>query len=214
MADITDIGKITESVKGTALNITVIVVVVLIAIGIGVLLYFLWKNAKKYDEFRVIILSKDGFGHPIITYDTGGVFEDSLTKNLRLFLKDNNVGLSANKIPYIPRPDGKKQIFTLRTGRKNFRYLNFNIDDDMFNINVGEEDVNWAVNTYERQKKIFSQGGIMQYLPYMMLAFVSLVILIIFIYFFKDFGVLRDVASELHKAIVAMQQLKSGIVTV
>ena len=213
MADINNIGATLETVKTTGINITVMIIIGAIIIGIGVLLYFLWKNAKRWGEFSVIILSKDGFGHPVMTYDIGGVFADNVTKNLRLFLKNNNAGLSADNIPYIPRPDGKKQVFLLKTGRKNFRYLNFNIDDDLFKITVGEEDVNWALNEYQKQKQMFTNPGLMQYLPYMMLAFVSLVILIIFIYFFKDFAVLKDVASELHKAVLAMQQLKSGIIT-
>jgi len=214
MADGIAIGSMISGASSILLNTTVWLVfgIVILAIVVGAI--YLIRKEKKYSEFQVTILGKDGFGHPIISYDKGGVFEDSVTRNLRLYLKKNDVGLSADNIPYIQDSSGAKQIWLVKSGRKNFRYLNFNIDNEFFNIKVGEEDVNWAVNTYERQKKIFANQGIMPYLPYILLAFVSLVILIIFIYFFKDFGVLKDMASELHQAVIAMQQLKAGQIVI
>ena len=43
----------------------------------------------------------------------------------------------------------------------------------------------------------------MQYLPFMMLAFVSIIILVMFIYFFKEFDTLKDVAIALKEAALA-----------
>jgi hypothetical protein len=79
-------------------------------------------------------------------------------------------------------------------------------------LEVGEEDVNWAVNTYERQKKVFSNNTLMQYLPYISLGVVAIIIMVIFIYFFKDFGVLKEMATELHAAADAIAQAKAGTV--
>ena len=79
-------------------------------------------------------------------------------------------------------------------------------------IIITEEDVNWAINSYERQKKIFQSSTLMQYLPFILLAFVSVIILVMFIYFFKDFAVLRDVAIALREASVSLGQSQNGVI--
>jgi hypothetical protein len=79
-------------------------------------------------------------------------------------------------------------------------------------LNVGEEDVNWGVNAYERQKKIFGSNALLQYLPFIALGFVSIVILIMFIYFFKQFSVLKDVALAFESAARTLAQANGGTV--
>ena len=59
---------------------------------------------------------------------------------------------------------------------------------------------------------MFSQSLLLQYMPFIAMAFAFLIILIIFIYFFKEIGVLREVAIAFKEAAQAFAQAKTGTV--
>lgn len=199
-----------EGVAGSALNIFVLVFLML-AIG-GVCIFVTWLILKelKYKQFRIVIWQKVGFNQFIEKKDRGGIFIDNKTKNKRFFLKKHKVGLNPDVIPYII--SGKeKVVYLLQVGLKNFFPINISAwDTGNVKFTVGEEDVNWAVNDYERQKKLFQQSVLLQYMPFILIAFVSIVILIIFIYFFKEFPVLAKAAEELKIAAQEIARAKSG----
>jgi len=191
-----------QSILDSGLNILIMLLSVIIGGGLvagGFWLYFRWK---KYKEYKCVIWGKDSSENLNESYDKAGVFVDGKTQNKRLFLKKNNVGLDPDNIPYI-NASGNKIVYLLQKGLKNFHYIKIKVSDNAISLNVGEEDVNWAINAYDRQKKLFNQNLFMQYLPFILLAFVSMIILIIFIYFFKDFAVLKDVAIALKEASIA-----------
>lgn len=199
-----------ESAGALALNISVIVIACIIiggAIIAGVWMFLKWK---RYRQFKCVIYEKDTFGQIKETYDQAGIFIDSKTKNKRLFLKKNKVGLDPDSIPYVATSKGNQIIYLYKTGLKNFHYIRININAPHITLSVGEEDVNWALNSYERGKKMFTQSMLMQLMPYIALAFVSIIILVIFIYFFKDFGVLADTAVALKEAAQAFAQSQTG----
>lgn len=197
-------------ISSQVVNIAVLVMSVVIGGSmVGGLLYF-WLILKRFRQYTCIIFEKDGFGQTVRKTDRAGIYIDKKTNNKRLFLQKNKVGLNPDKIPYITDEKGKKVIYLYKTGLKNFRYINFDIDDQNFDITVGEEDVNWALNAYERSKKVFSQSMLMQLMPYMAIAFVSIIILVIFIYFFKDFAVLKDMAQAMKEAAQELAMARSG----
>lgn len=201
-----------SGVSSGILNVIVIILSVLIlgGITIGIILAVL-KN-KKYSAFKCIIWEKDAFGQVVQSVDEAGIFVDGATNNKRLFLKKANVGLSPDNIPYITTLSGKKIVFLARVGLKNYNYIKPNFDEGKISFTVGEEDVNWAINAYERQKKAFGSNALLQYMPYILMAFVSIVILVIFIYFFKNFSVLRDVATAFQEASKNLILAKGGSV--
>lgn len=186
-----------ESFTSGALNVGIIIAIIIIGGGFVLLILYLYFKWKKYKEFDCIIWDE---GKITETRDKAGIFVDNKTKNKRFFLKKANVGLDPDNVPYKMGEGGKKIVYLIRSGLKNFKFVDIEINEPTVDINVGEEDVNWAVNAYERQKKMFSQGLLIQLMPYIALAFVSIIILIIFIYFFKDFSVLKDVAINLKEA--------------
>jgi len=192
-----------------ALNVGILIATILIVGGIAIAITVLILRWKKYSEYKCIIFEKDGFGQLRYKSDSAGIFVDRKTRNKRLFLKRNKVGLDPDNVPYMTGAKGQKTIYLYQTGLKNFHYINININES-FDITVGEEDVNWAINAYERQKKLFSQSLLMQLMPFIALAFTAIIILIIFIYFFKDFAVLKDVAVSLKEAAEAMAQANAG----
>lgn len=203
-----------EQVLGNVGNMAVNIIILIISvIFIGAMAFAAWYFAdkkKRYGQFKCIIWGRDGFGQTTETTDSAGIFVDRKTQNKRFFLKKANVGLDPDNVPYII--SGKtKVVYLLKTGLKNFRYIKPKVGEE-FELEVGEEDVNWAVNSYERQKKTFGQNLLLQYLPFISLGFVSIVILIMFIYFFKQFPVLKETALALKEAATAFAQSQSGTV--
>lgn len=191
-------------------GIILICIVVLFGIvGLSVWLYYRWK---RYQQYKIIIWERDGLGNIRQLLDNGGIFVDKKTNNKRLFLQRANVGLEPDNIPYVITGNGKKLVYLVRRGLKNFQYIKPTIAEEKFQFRVTEEDVNWAINAYERQKKIFQTNTLMQYLPFILLAFVSIIILVMFIYFFKEFSTLKDLALAMREAANAMVQYKSGVI--
>jgi len=193
------------------LNVTVAILsgVVLLGLGwIGIVSY--QKKVARYQQFNCVIWQNDGFGQITEKYDKAGIFVDDATKNKRLYLKKANVGLSPDNIPFIPAARGKKKVYLLQTGLKNFKYIKPNISSDLIHFTVGEEDVNWAINTYERGKKLFSQSWIAQYLPFIILAFVCLIILVLFMSLFKQIPEIKALVTELAEVAKYLAQCKTG----
>lgn len=201
-----------EEIASAGLNIGIVIFVIIIGVAVIVTSYFFYAKWKRYQEYDVIVFEKDGFGQLVMKYDKAGIFVDRRTQNKRFFMQKANVGLTPDNIPYITTSGGKKIVYLKREGLKNFFFIRLDIKDGMVQLNVGEEDVNWAINAYERQKKVFGQDKLLAYLPFIILAFVCVVILIIFIYFFKDFGILKDVAIAFKEAAAIYAQAHSGTV--
>lgn len=189
-----------------------ILILALFMIGFTILGTYLYLKWKQYQQFDIEIWQKDGLGQLNIKYDKAGIFVDSKTKNKRLFLKTHKVGLDPDNVPYMPSAGKRRKILLLQTGLKNFRYIKPSMTMDSLSFIVGEEDVNWAINSYERQKRIFGDSWLAQYLPFMIIGFVSIIILILFINLFKVAPDMRDAAVALKEAAQAMAQAKAGTV--
>lgn len=165
---------------------------------------------KRYNTI-VIIFKRQTGGVPLMSRDMGGVYIDRKTNNKRFFLKQNNVGLNPDNIPYIMNAKGQKVVFLLQSGLKNFRYININLPQEWsFMIEVGEEDLNWALNAYEKQKNIFGKSLLDKLLPYISIAIITVFVLALFAMILRDFGTLKDVAEAFKEAAQAFVQAKSG----
>ena len=197
-----------SAIADMSLTIAIILLSLLIFGGFAWLGLWAWMKKKRFDEFDVVIWTKDGFGQIVQKVDKAGVFLDRKTMNKRFYLKFANVGLDPDNVPYIVQ-NGRKKVYLQQVGLKNFKFIKPNYTDDEIKFEVGEEDVNWASNSYERQKKIFGDNKLLQYLPFIILAFVCLVILILFIYFFKQFPVLKETALAFKEAAVALAQAQA-----
>jgi len=195
------------------LNIALMVLSVVLVGGIIVGAWVWGKYLGKFRQFKCVIWERDGFGQLKESSDTAGVFVDNKTKNKRLFLKKNKVGLNPDTVPYLQC--GKlKTIYLLKTGLKNFSFINVNVKEPTVSLSVGEEDVNWSINAYERQKKLFQSGLLMQLMPFIMIAFVSIIILILFVYLFKNFAAFTDAALALKEAAQSIAGARSGTVVI
>jgi len=203
-----DISNISSVVLDWVITISSIVLAGLVSWGLWV---FLGKW-KKYKEYQVIIWEKDGFGQWNEVVDKGGVFVDKATNNKRLFLKKANVGLTADNIPYLPGAKGRKVIYLLRTGLKNFHLIRINPEFPKLTLQIGEEDVNWAINAYERQKKLGKNTIWDKLLDHLPMIIGSMVILVIFLYFFKNLSSLVEFGKYMKETAQMMVQMRTGIV--
>lgn len=200
-------GQIT-SVANASLNIGKIIVVMLLGLGTVAGLGWLLVQWQKFGQFRCVIWSKDAFGHIRETYDKAGIFVDSRTKNKRFFMRKGKAGLDPDNVPVVYNKKGKAIVYLYKSGEKNFSFLKPKINENNFSLEVTEEDINWALNDYQKAKIRFEQSKLLQFMPYIALAFVSIIILVIFIYFFKDFDVLVQVANSLREAAIEIGKAK------
>lgn len=199
-----------ETITASGIGVAVMIVVVLLVGGAAIGITWLVMQQRRYKQFRCEIWQQEGSGNFVIKHDDAGIFVDSKTKNKRLFLKKHNVGLDPDNVPYYVDTKGKKKVYLLQTGLKNFKYMRFHIDDGLIKFTVGEEDVNWAINSYERQKKLFAQSWLAQYMPFIMLAFVSIVILVLFIHLFRQIPIIKDLVVEMKEIAKLLVQARSG----
>lgn len=191
----------TAAIGAMALNFAIVIVTIIVSLAATAGLWLWFRHWKRYQQFNVVIWEKDGFGQITETTDKAGIFVDARTKNKRFFLKKNKVGLSPDNVPYLPGK--RKVVYLIKFGHKNFKYVNIRIEETgAISLKVGEEDVNWAVNAYQRSKNLFLNNLLLQLLPFIALAFVSIIILIMFIYLFKKL----DALAEIMKATQSIAQ--------
>jgi hypothetical protein len=202
---VADILPTLSGLGGSAFTLLVLIVtgLVLVVIVVAILLAIL--NARKYNQFKIIVFQKDGAGNTVPMTDKGGVFVDGKTGNKRLFLRDAKVGLSPDNIPFLV-VGKEKWVFVLRTGLKNYRYIYIEFENELFHFKVGEEDVNWALNVYEAQKKRFATGWLAQYMPFIIIGFTSIIMLIMFIWLFNKLGMILEIAQAMQKVAESLAQ--------
>jgi len=204
-----------ETFTSGAINIVLTIVSIVVGVACAAGAWWLASWYKKYNEYKIVIWEKDGFGQWNENIDKGGVFVDKKTQNKRLFIKQYKVGLNADNIPYLPAKGGfmqpRKIVHLIRTGLKNFHYVRVNPQYPKVTLSVGEEDVNWAINAYERQKKLFQQSLLMQMLPYIALIATGIIIAIIFIYFFKELDSLKEFGKYMKETAEILMRMKTGV---
>jgi hypothetical protein len=213
MADTLGLGIDLGSLASGAGTIVALVVGALVIIGIILGGYFLYLDkVKKYQQFKCIIWSRDGFGNPTQKTDGAGIFVDKDTQNKRFWMKNAKVGLSPDNVPYI-QVGKDKLVYLIQVGLKNFRYIGLKElwdNPNYIKFTVGEEDVNWAINAYEKQKKLFGDNWLAQYLPFIILAFVCMIILILFVTLFNKFPLMKDMLQQMVEISKYLAQAKTG----
>jgi len=220
-------------------TVTVLMWVVVVAFVLGIIaaLYFYLKRwfTFKYPVF-VLELLPDGTRR--LLNDKGGFFIDLKTKNKGFFLRIEKIMLSPDNVPFFMY-NAKKAVFVIKTGSKNYRYATISdlrkemvertvqvmennvmvskkVVEPKYNLNftVGDEDVNWAVNTFDRNKKLIGETTLMKLMPYFVLAFVGLCVTIIFIYLFKKMDMLVEFVNGLEVVSENLKTICSGTVVV
>ena len=170
--------------------------------------YWFFKNVVKYSQFRVIVWERVQNGQVVQLEDKAGIFINGKTGHKLFFLKKLNVGLKPDNVKFIFDGKGRRVVYLLRYGFKNFSFIEPAADNiGGMRFIVGEEDVNWAVNAYEQNKKRFSQSLLFQMLPFMILALVCIIILIMMIALFNNFSVFTTVADSINQASASLARV-------
>lgn len=193
-----------ESVASSGLNLVfILVTIVFVGALIGATVWFIGKQLR-FKEYDCYIWQHDGFGHLRQRFDKAGIYTDKKTDHKLLFLKKSNVGLKADNIPYVPTGKGKA-VFLLQTGLKNFKFIKPELKEDHVKLSIGEEDINWALHEFKKDKVAFDQKGILQILQLMLPIFALIVVMIVAIQLIKKFDVLVYISDRIVEAAAILQ---------
>ena len=193
-----DVFESLTGISSGAVNIGTILIVVLLFAGLFFGVYWWASSLARYNQFKVIVWERVQNGGIVQLEDKAGIFTNRKTGNKLFYLKRLNVGLKPDNIKFVFDGKGKRVVYLLRYGFKNFSFIEPSADTlGGIRFIVGEEDVNWAINSYESNKKRFSQSLLFQILPFMVLALVCIIILILMINLFNNFDVFKDVAESI-----------------
>jgi len=190
-------------VAWNVLRIAVFIISSLVVGGLAIAGVYAYMMYNRYKQYNVIIYEKDTLGNTTMSYDQGAVFPDRRTGNILFHLRKHKTVLCPDKIPYA-RCGNTKVVQITKYGLKDFRFNELKVGDSQTEMIVGEKDLNWYSNGVQRINSLLQTNNLMAFAPFILLAFVSIIILIIFIYFFKNFSVLKDVAVALQRAAEVM----------
>ena len=200
-----------------AINVAFMLFMVVIVVSIVAFGFWAWSTYRKYSQYKVVIWEKDALGVINQHNDKAGVFVDRRTHNKLLFLKKSKVCMDPDHIPSVGA--GKNRtIYLYRNGLKDFRFVKPSFREDVLNYTVGEEDLNWALNGYDRQKKSIWSDKFMQIFPLIVMAFVAIGILVMVSYLLRRVDLIVssgvEVADSLRIAAEALAAANSGTTVV
>lgn len=203
---------------------------IVFVLGILASMYFLIRNELRYRYSVIVIEPTATEGHQFFSDRGGIFVDKKTKNKLFFLKKEktglNPDGipfalLNGKKFVYVFKRSAKnfsyvnpkileniitKKVPVLNDGHPTFDSNNEQIFETVqtksvnLGFDVGDEDVNWALNTFDGNKKLFAQTVFMQLLPYIALAFVGVIFAIIFIYFFRELSVLKEFGASMQKA--------------
>lgn len=182
--------------------------ILILASAFVVYLLIWYINKTKRYSYRVVIYTKDAVGNLIQKKeDRAGIFLDKKTAYRLFKLKKNKFALDPDDIPYIMTEKGTKIVYLLQTGLMNYQYLKPQVSANPGLVfNVQDEDVAWAINAYERNKKIFQNNFLQQILPFIGMAFVFLTIVVALYFVFVKAGYNADTLEAIQAAQRAISE--------
>lgn len=203
-----------SGVASTALNAGKIALVTLFIGGIILgIVYFLGKR-KRWD-YQVEFLNQDGVTGG---KDLGSIYVDAKTRVKRFWLQKARASLSPDNIPvrhiettnWLGQRMIVKRVYLQRFGQKNFVFVDTKGLGLGLKASVGEEDVNWSVVDYEKQKLAFSNDRLMQVLPYVIFGVAVIGSIIVIWMLANKFSVLNEVASKMVEVAKILANAQTG----
>jgi len=208
--------SIIEAGGSQVLNVVVWIISILFVGGCALGVWFVIRRMKRFGGFRCIIWHVNEEGEIISeSSDAGGIFKDGRTGNVLFHFRKNKYACNPDMIERLSiLRRGRfgrmgRIIYFLKVGEKDFRpIIPPKFSKDGMKAALGEEDLNFAINAYERSKKVFSQSMLLQILPYAVLVIVSFTILILFIFLFKEFP--KNISTASNAMVQAAEALKAA----
>lgn len=188
-----------SSLTGGLIDIGLLLFGLVFTIGvIGAVVVFYWFNYKRYKQYECIVYEKDTFGNVHAQRDDAAIFLKGA--NRRLWLRKNKISMPGDDLPYY-MVGKKKTLNVLKKGTKNFVFVEPDIDDEGLTFNVGEEDVNWAAIEWDRSTKNFGQTWIMQMMPYAIVMFSVMIVMVVYIMFIRKLDLLVEISQNIGGAL-------------
>lgn len=204
---------ISSVLKIAAIGLGVIFIVAVVAI-VGWFALKAYMNKKKYDYTVHIYHQEPGSSMPIERWDRGGIYTEPLSNIKAFWLEKNRIPLCPDNIPITFSSTGKKIVTLLQTGLKNFRYVNPSVSNNPgFAFNVGEDDVNWAINSFSAWWSHFKKDSWVQKYGGMLIFALAVVgSLMLFYFVAQKFDTIGTAAQALASAAEALKAVKVGTV--
>lgn len=193
------------------------VVLLFFVVALAVVSFFAWRWYEKKSLYNLkihIYYQEKGTRAPRFKEDRGGVFTNKRTNIKRLYLYKARVGLNPDTIPTIFSDGGKKIITLWQTSIKGYRYVTPAVyDNPGLAFHVGEEDVNWALVTFNEWVNRFKVSSFIERYGHMILWAVTIMGTLFLVFFvMQKFDVLSSVATNLNAAAEALRDTSLGTV--
>lgn len=184
---------------------------------IGMFGFILWRSAQKkrlYNYLVEIYYQEPGSQAVMKKLDFAGVFTKKKTGLKRLYLMKHNVGLNPDNVPFIFTEKGKRLVTLWQSGLKNFRFVNPTMTSNPgFVMNVGEEDVNWAIASYHEWKERLQFQDWLQKHGHILLWSITIVGSLFIMWFITSkFDVMGGIAQAMLQAAQALRDASAGTV--
>lgn len=174
---------------------------------IGLIIFIRYQ--RKYN-YLVQIWTADSDGNIIDEeMDKAGIFVDRKTKAKHFWLKKHKKGLQCDNVPY-RRYKNTKIVTLLHLANGSYRVVDPKIRADKLVFNISEEDVNWAIYDYEKQKKKYAEDPWAKWIQLGTFALVVVAILILMILLLQKFEYLAEIAHTMDHAATVLAEASSG----
>lgn len=185
-------------------------IVLLVVGGIG---YFVWYTIKRkrYNEYSVEILDKDGMGNVYKTFDRGGVFVEKKTGQRLFFIEKGHWGGNPNKIPYISSVGKKgrliKTVTLRRIGVNNYVFVDITLGESL-NVTIGEEDLNNQHNEAIKIRHTYNKESWLSKLaPYITVVIGMVILMILMLNLGNKFTIMETISQNLLEVSNTQTQL-------
>ncbi len=197
------------------IGILIVVIILLVVLALVITGAIMYANSKRFNILVDVFYQPKGSRQPIKKHDSAGIFVNKKTNLKRFWLKKHKIGLNPDNVPFIINETGHKVVTLWQDGLSSFRYVVVNITDNPgLHFAPGEEDINWAIATYQEFKRLFDNNTSWfdKYGAAALFTVVIVVISIILIVLFQKFEVLGQVASSLDSAAAKLAEANAPTV--
>jgi hypothetical protein len=199
-------------------NVGGLIGILILVAGLVLVIAWIIIQKKKYSQYLCVVYEKDALGNTIETYDDAGVFFDKKSNLKLLRLKRIKTAFDPDKINYhyaITKKGMKKIAYFVKYGLKELRPVTFHISNPDFTYKIGEMDLNWMTDEYNRNTLMFKTTSLlMQLLPYILFTVTIFGILILMYFLFNHSDTWANANVEMAKSMkdmaTSLAQANSG----
>lgn len=184
----------------------VFMLIIMVLAVAGVCGWFIWsrfRKWKRYRQYNCLLFYRDSGGAIHSRTDWAGVFVDKGINSKRLWLKDLNTTLKCDKVQSYDF-FGMKLVLLFMKSDKCINFINPTSMSDGMGFKLSEDDLSWALEEMQKQRKRWAWNPLKEWMPYIIMVFITIMIVVVLSALIKKFDVLKDVAIALDHAATIM----------